>query len=188
MATLFRPEVVEPRRSFRHQDFRTQLRRDERVEYTTEKVSVSHDPGCVDAESGCHQRSVNDVALRMVDETLQPTCRPRRHLIDDEEVGKKVLVRVRRDPVDLRGVVDRLVIAATAGVERVSLEVVAETDPVVPTAALLFQLLDVVSQEAFEVPLESDTPRPPVEPECDERESARKRELDVAAQVGSVCR
>src|SRR5215211_1183737 len=85
-----------------------------------------------------------------MDEALEAVRRPSRQLLDDQEVGQEALVCHRRQLVDARSVVDRLVFRDAGRVERVGLEVAPQALWITPSRRGLLQLLDVVCQKLLE--------------------------------------
>ena len=183
MTPLLGAQVVQPRPARRDGELGAQLRRDEGVEHPPEQLAVAHHPRHVGSQRGGDQRRVDQVALGLVDEPLQPVRAPGRDRFGDQQAFEQALVGDGGRLVHFGGVVDRLVVRDPRGVQRVGLEVAAQA---LPVAAPLLGRLDVVGQQILDVALQPRLARLAAEAQRRLREPAAQRQLHVAAQVGRI--
>src|SRR5680860_407808 len=148
MATPFGSQVVEPRLRYGSGQLDSELRRDEGLQQPPEEQTVSHRTPRIDAQHGAQQAGVDQVALRLVDQSLEPVRVPRRHRFGYEEPLQQILVRDRGHLAYAGGVVDRLRLGDGRRCERVGLEVSAQSTR---APALSAERCEIATEEIVDI-------------------------------------
>ena len=99
-APLFFAQVIQARVVAARGQFRAQLGGNERVEETAQHVRAVQDGIPAESQNGSDERRIDQVALRCLDEPLDPVGEPGRHQVEDEHSLEEGLVRLRGPGVD----------------------------------------------------------------------------------------
>jgi hypothetical protein len=186
VAATLRAQMMQARLARCDGDLRPQLCRDEGVEHSPEQVSIAQDAVNRHASQGHHERRLNDVALRCRNQPLQAVCRPRRHLFNDEQARQQTLVGQRRIARHTGVVMERLLFRGTRAVERIRLQVRAQTPGITRSRGPRLSLQRIARQQVIEVAREPRAPHAVRHPQRDAGEPTDRGQLNAIAKVGRL--